>query len=345
MTACDLNVPSGNIDSISDVLSALFKSGYQKVALNHTVAKLNKTETANFNTTVEQARKLFEKKDTPGRIKAKDDTRQIYSRLTITLSGAKDDAGQIFSSSNPLLQSYDILAVAPSDFKTFQAACALDVDIIVVPHASYTSYMRHATVKTAQDRGVHFEISIGPYLRNPELRSNLFACGSAVAASTGGKNILLTNGAEKGMEVRGVNDLANLATLIGIDFGLAKHALSSAPASILLRSAARKSAKGVLRVTSLPSAAGATPKKGDLEAAAKNEETDATTSQKGDFSMATPPPSKKGKITPTPGALPEFIPFDDETKEEEKGKGKGKGKTPQKANEGKQKGKRKAGAQ
>jgi len=213
--------------------------------------------------------------------------------------------GQIFSSTNPILQAYDIHAVSPNDFKTFKTACSLDVDIIVIPPSSYTSYIRHATIKSALDRGVHFEISLAPYLRNPDLRSNFFASGTALAAATGGKSILITNGAEKGMEVRGAYDLSNLATLLGIDFGIAKASLSFAPYSILQRSEARKAAKGVLRVTDIP---------------------------------GSPPPSKKGNFDPVTGPLPDFIPFseDEPQKPEQKPEQKS-------AERGKRKGKRKAG--
>ena len=47
-------------------------------------------------------------------------------------------------------------------------------------------------------------------------------------------------------EVRKVADLANLATLLGIDFGSAKSALTVAPLSILKRSEARSTTKGLL---------------------------------------------------------------------------------------------------
>ena len=97
-----------------------------------------------------------------------------------------------------------------------------------------------------------------------------------------------------GMEVRGGNDLANLATLLGFDFGVAKAALSSSPLSILLRSAARKAAKGVLRVTDL------TP------------DTSSTT------------PAKKGARTTD--ELPEFIPIPDDSPQPQKAEGKRKGK-------------------
>lgn len=68
-------------------------------------------------------------------------------------NSSKDDAAQIFSTNLAQLAMYDILAVAPDDFKAFQTACALDVDIIVVPASSYASFIRHSTVKAALDRG------------------------------------------------------------------------------------------------------------------------------------------------------------------------------------------------
>jgi len=59
MATYDLNVPTGNIDAVTEVLDQLIKSGYQNVALNHTVARLNKAETTSFLAIAEQARNHF----------------------------------------------------------------------------------------------------------------------------------------------------------------------------------------------------------------------------------------------------------------------------------------------
>jgi hypothetical protein len=148
--------------------------------------------------------------------------------------------------------------------------------------------------------------------------------------------LLLSNGAQRALEVRGAYDLANLTTLLGIDFGIAKAALSVAPFSILQRCVARRSAKGVLRVTDIhASGAQSSAEKGKTDSPASAAQPSAKKGKtKDSAASAAQPSAKKGKEQTT-NTLPEFIPLGADEPAP----------PPQKAAEGKRKGKRKAGAE
>lgn len=48
--------------------------------------------------------------------------------------------------------------------------------------------MKYFEIDTYALVGVHFEIAVGPYLKNPALRKNFFANGAAIIAATGKEN-------------------------------------------------------------------------------------------------------------------------------------------------------------
>jgi RNase P/RNase MRP subunit p30 len=101
---------------------------------------------------------------------------QQYTRITIPL---EDHAGahqlvrlhQAFptpqSSSNPIVKSYDILAVVPQNEKTFYQACSsLEVDIIALDMAKKLPFvLKPTSVSQAVARGVMFEIIYSSAIR------------------------------------------------------------------------------------------------------------------------------------------------------------------------------------
>ena len=114
-----------------------------------------------------------------------------------------------------------------------------------------TVYFRQ---QVAQERGIHFEIAVGPGLRaSANAKQNLISYGRRIVAATKGKdrwmerrigdsciwlkkmhippwltgkNIILTNGAVKASEVRGPYDLMNLGVLFGMNQSQAKNAVT-----------------------------------------------------------------------------------------------------------------------
>jgi ribonuclease P/MRP protein subunit RPP1 len=190
-----------------------------------------------------------------------------YKRLTVIFSDAVQTR-TLTATTNPALNAFDIIAVSPQDEKTFNLACtSLDIDIIVLPTTSKLPFLlRLPSVRSAISRGVHFEVSLGPAMRDADARSHFFANMSNLVRATRGHSILISGGGLNPTELRAPNDIANVCALCGLDFALAKAAISSAPLTIIKRGVARKASRGVIRVkdispTGLAWEPPATPKK------------------------------------------------------------------------------------
>jgi ribonuclease P/MRP protein subunit RPP1 len=172
-----------------------------------------------------------------------------YKRITVVFSEVAQTR-TLTHTTNPALNSFDVIAVVPQDEKTFNIACtSLDIDIIVIPTTCKLPYiLRLPTVRSAIARGIHFEVSLGASLRDTDNRYNLFANLTALVRATNGRSILLSGGGTNPTELRAPNDIANVCSLCGLDFATAKASLSSAPLSIINRGFARKASRGVITV-------------------------------------------------------------------------------------------------
>ncbi len=71
----------------------------------------------------------------------------------------------MLASNNPIAASYDLLAVQPLSERVFAQACtSLDVDIISLDVTKRLAFrLKPASIKSAVDRGIHFEVSVGPH--------------------------------------------------------------------------------------------------------------------------------------------------------------------------------------
>jgi len=240
-----LNVPYEQ-SSREEIATLLKQFGYQGIALNVVVKKVTAKDliVPETNTTMEDDTSLLHMNYDQLPLKQ-------YKRLTINMS---DTSSHVISSTNPLLLLYDIIAVIPQDEKTFHAACtSLDVDIIVVDMSCKLPYtLKKTPVSAAMARGIHFEMSVGPSLRDIGARRFFFVNGSALVRATKGKNLIITNEATQVSDVRAPNDIANMCSLLGMDFSLSKAALSTSASSVLKKGETRQSTRGVLRVFDLP---------------------------------------------------------------------------------------------
>jgi len=72
------------------------------------------------------------------------------------------------------VSSYDILAVQPTNEKTFQAACGtFEVDIISLDLSARLPFnLKLPTVGLAVDRGIYFELCYGAAIRGKRLPPN-----------------------------------------------------------------------------------------------------------------------------------------------------------------------------
>jgi ribonuclease P/MRP protein subunit RPP1 len=92
------------------------------------------------------------------------------------------------------------------------------------------------------------QICFAPALREAGLRRQLFANGQALVREARGRGLVLSSGARAALELRGPLDVANLGSLLGLSQQQALAAITSAPAAVVARAAARRAYRGTLSV-------------------------------------------------------------------------------------------------
>jgi RNase P/RNase MRP subunit p30 len=166
----------------------------------------------------------------------------LYSRITLVLEDASQNFGlSVSSSTSSFLNEYDLIAVQPMTEKLLQTACSnLDVDIISLDMSSRLPfYLKYTTIRQAIDRGILFEISYAPVIRDTaNSRRNLISNAMNLVRITRGKHILLSSGALHAMELRGPYDVMNLASIFGLRESQAREAMIHA-IDLLLRRAGK----------------------------------------------------------------------------------------------------------
>jgi len=133
-----------------------------------------------------------------------------FSRLTATLSEAAH--AYALNPSNGVTPTYDLVAAVPTTEPLFDQCCRqLDVDLISLPLAERLPFrLSLPPIAAAIARGVHFEICYAPALRDSSARRNLISNAQQLLRLTRGRNVVLSSGAERPMELRGPHDVANL---------------------------------------------------------------------------------------------------------------------------------------
>ncbi|KAI9004126.1 RNase P subunit p30-domain-containing protein, partial [Gaertneriomyces semiglobifer] len=147
------------------------------------------------------------------------------------------------------LSSYDLIALQPTTERLFQIACNnLDIDIISLEmSARLPFFLKHSTINAAIQRGVYFEICYSAAIRDVTARKHLISNAAALVRVTKGKNILITSGAEKALELRGPHDVINLGSIFSMNQTLTKSSIMDNCRSILFHSATRrKTMRGVI---------------------------------------------------------------------------------------------------
>ncbi|XP_070211311.1 ribonuclease P protein subunit p30-like isoform X2 [Littorina saxatilis] len=171
--------------------------------------------------------------------------RQI-SRLTALL----DDTTNTHKLVSPEVQAFDLLAVQPTNEAAFKlACCTLEVDIIVLNMTEKLSfYIKRPLVNLAIERGMHFEILYSPAVRDSTFRQNTISNALQLTSVCKGKNVIVSSGCEKAIELRGPYDLSNLGLLFGLSSPQSKNAVSKNCRAVLKHAEARKMMKSVVGV-------------------------------------------------------------------------------------------------
>jgi len=171
-----------------------------------------------------------------------------YKRLTVVLN----EVSQIgpLNSNQIITDNFDIVAVQPTDEKTFNAACATaNVDIISLDVSTRLSFgLRPAIVHQATSRGIYFEVAYSLSLRDPSTLRYFVSTAVSITRSTRGKHFIISSGALSDMELRSPKDIANLCSLFGLAFSNGKETVQKAPQQVILHGELRTTPLGILKV-------------------------------------------------------------------------------------------------
>ncbi|VDD87360.1 unnamed protein product [Enterobius vermicularis] len=184
------------------------------------------------------------------------------SRLTVTVSDTTD---MHLLMHHPQVRKYDILAIRTTGEQTLQTLSRKGdfVDIVTFHQNSspVTWLTKSKLIQSCVTAGISFEISYAEALKDSSRRrsvtilncvkpSTVLTTGRQLMAATrGGRGVIVDSGAEEMIDLRGPYDVANLSILFGISSENTRKLLSGNAKSVLLRAEARKTLKGALAVT------------------------------------------------------------------------------------------------
>ncbi|XP_061666619.1 ribonuclease P protein subunit p30 isoform X2 [Syngnathoides biaculeatus] len=235
----DLNVTfSPDKQNMQQLIDMAAHLGFSTVAVNYTFEPATKKKQA-----IPAPKPIDELIDQLPIVQGRSRPIRVLNRLTLVMSELSH-----FRPNPTEYTGYDLLAVQPMTEKLFHAACTqLDVDIISVSVTEKLPFLfKRAPVNVALARGLAFEVSFASAIRDATLRRYTIANAVSLMEACKGKNVLLSSGAEKPLELRGPYDIINLCSLIGLSDSDAKRSVSCVCRSLLLHAETRKTASGVI---------------------------------------------------------------------------------------------------
>ncbi|XP_077482919.1 ribonuclease P protein subunit p30 isoform X3 [Stigmatopora argus] len=235
----DLNVTfCENKSSMQQVIDTAAHLGYSTVAVNYTFEA-----TSSKKTTIPPPKPINELIDHLPIVQGRSRPIRVLNRLTLLMS----DSGY-FWPNQKAYEPYDLLAVQANTEKLFHAACTLlDVDVISLPVTEKLPFfLKRAPVNAAAERGLVFEVTYAPAVCHATARRSTLVNALGLTQACNGKNMMVSSGAAKPLELRGPYDVINLCSLMGLSHDHARNALSRTCRSLLLHAETRKSAGGAV---------------------------------------------------------------------------------------------------
>ncbi|KAE9585725.1 hypothetical protein Lal_00009845 [Lupinus albus] len=163
-----------------------------------------------------------------------------YTRLTVCVDSGPQC--QAINSGNPILKTYDLVAVKPLNQSSFDLACEkMEVDIISIDFSMKLPFrLKQHLIKAAVQRGVHFEVTYACLITDIQSRKQLITNAKLLMDWTRGRNIVFSSEAPSVNEFRGPLDVANLLSLLGLSKDRAKEAISKNCRILLANSLKKK---------------------------------------------------------------------------------------------------------
>ncbi|XP_026132501.1 ribonuclease P protein subunit p30-like isoform X2 [Carassius auratus] len=227
----DLNIISNNDKNrLKSIIETAAHLGYSTVAINYVVEPQQKKQEIPKPQSVSD---IFDKFPI---VQGKSSSIKVLNRLTIIASDASH-----FRPTNEY-KSFDLVAVYPKTEKLFHAI----------------------------DRGGFFETCYAAAIRDTTMRRYTIANAISLMEVCKGKNIIVSSGAEKPLELRGPYDIANLGLVFSLSEGDAKAAVSTNCRAVLLHGETRATASGVVYTMKKPK----TPQKQEESPVSKKAKTE-----------------------------------------------------------------------
>ncbi|XP_077359063.1 ribonuclease P protein subunit p30 isoform X2 [Festucalex cinctus] len=235
----DLNLTfSADKSNMQQLIDMAAHLGFSTVAVNYTFEPTGKKKQA-----IPLPKPIDELIDQLPIVQGRSRPIRVLNRLTLVMSDLNH-----YRPNSAEYAKFDLLAVQPTTEKVFHAACTqLDVDVISVPMTEKLAFFfKKAPVNMAAERGVAFEVSYAPAIRDATMRRYTIANAISLAQACKGKNVLVSSAAAKPLELRGPYDIINLCSLIGLSDEAAKRSVSCLCRSLLLHAETRTTASGVI---------------------------------------------------------------------------------------------------
>lgn len=238
---CDLNVvyptddfvtqPSKKeLDKLKACLATMEQLGYTHVALNFeprmATGKMNKqtpSDLAKMNP-INLARDF---KEFEGRLK-------LFTRITLRV----DDPSQC-QNVVKFQQVFDIVAVEPKSERALQLAISnLEIDLISFNYKErLPCYLKHKTIGSATEKGIHFEIKYSDLLETNSLkRAQAISNVKQLIRASRNRGLICSSGVDQldRTRLRSVSDIANLLKLIGLDHNRSQQCFKDWSLKVLL---------------------------------------------------------------------------------------------------------------
>ncbi|XP_076439526.1 ribonuclease P protein subunit p30-like [Babylonia areolata] len=242
----DLHVTSVD-NQIQDVFQTAVQLGFDWLAVNTLITDLKgKGKKQQEQSSIKLPEQVTLDEHTQQLLKAEGRKLKQFSRLTALL----DDTTNTHKLTSAEVQAFDLLAVQPVNETAFKLACGtLEVDIIVLDLTEKLPFhIKRPLVHLAMERGIHFEILYSPAVRDSSFRQNTISSALKLCSICKGKNLIISSGCEKAIEMRGPYDIINLGLLFGLSQAQSKNAISRNCRAVLKHAEARKIAKSVVSV-------------------------------------------------------------------------------------------------
>jgi ribonuclease P/MRP protein subunit RPP1 len=250
-------LPNGDVQErrlqMQQAMNRLESIGYSTVAFCHTVYGKPKLSQDEANIAIPDVDLVTTNNDIKKRkSSASSSSIRVLKRLHVVVENLSDVG--YYTSSNHLLETYDLISMAPRNDATFQAACAtaVAVDILTLDYycggrSGLPFYIRTADLETAAARDMTMELWYSPAIVQISHRRALIQAARTLQVAS--KNIksgrrlqlLFSAGDANVMKLRSPGDLINLLqTVLLFDSNTSRNALD---ASRVLETAWRRRLK------------------------------------------------------------------------------------------------------